>query len=153
MTLRSDNQRFNVSDPTRQVSELLSQRDAAALENLVEWYRPLLRAMADRDLDVLLRTKIDASDIVQDTCKEVALNFTKIEASNRFQFVGYLKIVLKHKIEDVRRRFIHSQKRNIYREQPLYAMDSANHRDLADTATSPLEELLNQELCARLLGA
>ncbi len=97
------------------VSELLNQRDAAALENLIEWYRPLLRALADRDFDSLLRSKMDVSDIVQDTCRDVARNFSKIDATNRFQFVGYLKTVLKNKIEDVRRKFLRSQKRNVYR--------------------------------------
>lgn len=152
MTHNSDNQHFNVSQPTRQISELLSQRDSAALENLIECYRPLLRAMADRDLDKLLRSKIDVSDIVQDTCKDVALHFYKMEANNRFQFVGYLRTALKNKIEDVRRRFIRSQKRNVYREQPLTALDSQSRRVFVDTASLPIEELLQQEVCIRLRG-
>ena len=151
MLYESDSQSLDKSRSNPHVSELLGQRDAAALEKLIEWYRPLLRAMADRDLESLLRSKTDASDIVQDTCKDVALNFSKIEANNRFQFVGYLRTALKHKIEDVRRRFIHSQKRNIYREQPLASMDSTKQKDLVDNAVLPIDVLLNRELCIRLL--
>jgi len=132
------------------VSELLAQRDDAAIEKLIEVYRPLLKAMADRDLDKHLRCKIDASDIVQDACGDVARNFATIEATNRFQFVCYLTTVLKHKITDVQRKFLRSQKSNMFRERPLSIL--GNNIDAQSTSpdTNPLDRLLSEENCHRL---
>ena len=138
-----------------QVSELLDRRDALALEDLIKCYRPLLKAMANRDLDLLIRRKVDVSDVVQDTCQDVASSFQKIEATNRNQFVGYLKTVLKNKIADCRRRFLFSQKRCIYRELPLGELDLRNssERDgieCAQVDLEPIEKLIVDEKCDRL---
>ncbi len=132
------------------VSELLVRRDSAALEDLISWYRPLLKALANRDLDHLLRSKVDASDIVQEACSDVARSFTSIRATNRIQFVAYLAKVLKHKIEDMRRRFMMSQKRSVYREQPLAGCGSIDENILVDGNSQPLDTLLYQEICERL---
>ena len=40
MLYESDNLSLDNSRSNQHVSELLSQRDAAALEKLIEWYRP-----------------------------------------------------------------------------------------------------------------
>ena len=112
-------QEFETARPKADISELLSRRDAAALEDLITWYRPLLKGIADRNLDPLLRSKIDASDVVQDTCSDLARSFSALKATNRLQFVAYVTSVLKHRLQDLRRRFLLSQKRNVYRERPI----------------------------------
>ncbi len=64
----------------------------------MKWYRPLLKAMADRELDLALRSKVDASDVVQDTCKVVVRGFHGIQARSSCQFWAYLRTVLRHKL-------------------------------------------------------
>lgn len=132
------------------LSELLNRRDSAALADLITWYRPLLKGMADRDLDRLLRSKIDASDIVQETCSDVARSFPTLRATNQLQFVAYISTVLKHKIDDVRRRFLRSQKRSIYRERPMAIVASDDEKKMVDCELQPIEKLLDQEACERL---
>jgi RNA polymerase sigma-70 factor (ECF subfamily) len=136
------------SGPGADVSELLSRRDLEALQDLISWYRPILKGMANRDLDGLLRSKIDASDIVQETCCDVARGFPNLRATNRVQFLAYLSTALRHKIDDVRRRFIVSHKRSIYRERPITMAHSEN--ELVDVDSTPIEKMLNQEVCERL---
>lgn len=129
---------------TENVSELLQRRDAAALASLIEWYRPLLRIMASRDLDRSLSAKIDASDLVQEACHDIARNFQTLEMRNRFQFVHYLKMVLRHKVEDVRRRFIRSQKRSVSREQSFSVLEHG------EPEVPPLQAMFQQDSLARL---
>jgi RNA polymerase sigma-70 factor, ECF subfamily len=146
-------QEFEPEKPKADISELLIRRDPAALEDLITWYRPLLKGMASRDLDRLLRSKIDASDIVQETCRDVARVFPSLRTTNRTQFVAYLSTVLKHKIEDVRRRFLICQKRSIYRERQIEAVGRNVENKMVDCDSQPIEILLNQEVCERLHSA
>ena len=139
--------------PVADVSELLSRRDSAALQDLITWYRPLLKGMADRNLDPLLRSKIDASDVVQDTCSDVASAFPELKATNRLQFVAYVTSVLKHRLEDLRRRFLLSQKRNVYRERPITVNQLDNESKFADGDMAALDKLLDEEVCDRLYVA
>jgi DNA-directed RNA polymerase specialized sigma24 family protein len=125
-------QEFETARPKADVSELLFRRDAAALEDLITWYRPLLKGMADRNLDLLLRSKMDASDVVQDTCSYLVRAFPDLKATNRLQFVAYVTTVLKHRLEDLRRRFLLSQKRNVYRERPIAGSQLDNESKFAD---------------------
>jgi RNA polymerase sigma-70 factor (subfamily 1) len=141
---------FEPAKPRADISELLTRRDPAALEDLITWYRPLLKGMASRDLDRLLRSKIDASDIVQEACQDVARIFPSLKTTNRLQFVAYISTVLKHKIEDVRRRFLACKKRSIYRERPIEKVGQDAENQLVDCDSLPIENLLNQEICDRL---
>lgn len=141
---------FEPASPKSDVSELLLRRDAAALEDLITWYRPLLKGLADRELDGLLRSKIDASDIVQEACSDVASSFPSLRATNRLQFVSYISTVLKHRIDDVRRRFLRSQKRSVHREQPMEIAVGDVENEMIELESQPIEKLLDQEAMGRL---
>lgn len=143
-------QEFEPAKPQADISELLTRRDPDALEDLIAWYRPLLKGMANRDLDRLLRSKIDASDIVQETCRDVARVFPSLKTTNRLQFVAYISTALKHKIEDVRRRFLICQKRSIYRELQIEKLGRDVENKMVDCDAQPIENLLNQEVRERL---
>ena len=58
--------------------------------------------------------------------------------------------MLKHKIEDVRRRFLLCKKRSIYRERPIETVGQDAENQLVDCDSLPIENLLNQEVCDRL---
>ncbi len=148
-----ERQEFEPATPKVDVSELLVRRDAAALQDLITWYRPLLKGMANRDLDQLLHSKFDASDIVQETCSDVARSFPSLKATNRLQFVAYLSTVLKHKLADARRRFLRSQKRSIYRERPLASVGWDEESKRIECESQPIEKLFNQEVCERMYFA
>jgi len=135
---------------SQDVSTLLRRGDMAALNDLMDWYRPLLMALANRDLDPILRSKVDVSDIVQETCHDVVRSFSELQADNRGQFVGFLKTVLKNKLTDLRRRFLLSKKRCVFQELPLGDLPSSQLVWLSGVNPSPMEDMLRNEDCDRL---
>lgn len=143
-------QELEPAKPRVDVSELLVRRDAAALQDLITWYRPLLIGMANREVHQLMLSKFDASDIVQETCSDVARSFPSLKATNRLQFVAYISTVLKHKVADAHRRFLLSQKRCIYRERPMASVRWDEERNMIECESQPVEMLFNQEVCERL---
>ena len=73
------------------VSEWLFLRDPESINELMKWSRPLMRSIADRDLDKVLRSRVDPSDIIQETCCDVFRAMPRIAATNRYQFWVYVK--------------------------------------------------------------
>jgi RNA polymerase sigma-70 factor, ECF subfamily len=138
------------SNSTGFVSTLLNRRDGAALDELLEWYRPLLKAIADRELDPLIRPKVDASDIVQETCKDIAQGFGQLQARRSFQFWSYLRKILRHNLEDARRTHKISKKRSVYRELAIAGDAGVDLNRLEDAEPLPIDKLMNDETCARL---
>lgn len=135
------------------VSTLLARRDHAALDELLEWYRPLLKAIADRELDPLIRPKVDASDIVQEACQDVAQGFSRLQAQRSFQFWSYLRKILSHKLEDARRMYKFSKKRSVYRELSIPKNIKVDLDRLSDAAPLPIDKLVGDETCVRLRAA
>lgn len=132
----------------KNVSERLKNRTSHAIDDLIVWYEPLLREMADRQLDVGLRRKVAVSDIVQEACTDVVRGFASLKAVNRGQFYAYLRTVMHNTLEDARRRFKRTGKRQIRQEVTLGHSHAANlHEDLA---AQPIEQLIHQETYQQL---
>lgn len=138
------------SSCTGHVSKLLRRHDRAALDELLEWYRPLLKAIAERELDTLLRPKLDASDVVQETCQDVVRGFSQVQARRSFQFWSYLRTTLRHKLDNARRKFKHSKKRSVYREQAINDGSGRASAPLLDFEPQPLDHLINDETCEQV---
>lgn len=130
-------------------SELLKRRDQESIEELLRRYRPLLRAIIAGEIDTVLRSKVDPSDLVQEACLEVAKSIDNIQTTRSTPFLAYLRQVVLNKLHDFRRRFLGSQKRNAKREIKATPQRVDNlmtaHPDLPDA----LDELINQELLDR----
>src|SRR5580704_8652172 len=65
--------------------------DHAALGELLEKYRRYLWGLADRMLDDRAAARIDASDVVQQTCLSVHKQITEFEGHDDAQFVAWLR--------------------------------------------------------------
>ena len=130
-------------------SELLQRRDQQSIEELLRRYRPLLRAIVAGEIDTVLQSKVDPSDLVQEACLEVAKSIDKIQTTRSTQFLAYLRQVVMNKLHDIRRRFLGSQKRNAKREIKATPQRVDNlimsHPDLPDA----LDGMINQELLDR----
>ena len=68
---------------SKPVTDMLWNRDSDALEKLIEWYRPLLREIAEGMLGKMLAAKVDASDIVQETLDGISSGFKNHNLQNR----------------------------------------------------------------------
>lgn len=135
------------------ITGLLERRDASAVNELMEWYRPLLRALADRNLDAIVRSRIDPSDVVQETCGEVVAGIHRVESKNRKQFWGYLKAALINKIHDVRRRFVLAEKRSVNRENRDFSRTNHFEVWIDQSIEKPLDVLIHDETCRQVLIA
>lgn len=92
--------------------------DRSALGALLELYRPILLALANRNLSTPLKAKVGASDLVQQTCEDAFVGITHVRARTGGQFWGWLSSLLAKNVADIHRRFLVSQKRSIRREAP-----------------------------------
>lgn len=90
--------------------------DRSAISGLLETYRPILLALANKNLSAPLKSKVGASDIVQQTCEDAFVGITQVRARSGGQFWGWLSSLLAKNVADIHRRFVVSQKRSIRRE-------------------------------------
>jgi RNA polymerase sigma-70 factor (ECF subfamily) len=90
-----------------------------ALGSLLESYRPVLMAIANRSVPAQLRSKVGASDLVQQTCEDAFLGIAAVRAQDGNQLWRWLSSLLSRNVCDLHRRFVDCQKRFVGREEVL----------------------------------
>lgn len=123
--------------------------DAAAAGELLEKYRPYLRILAQRLLDQNLAARLDASDLVQQTCLSVLGRLPQFDGGNEGQFIAWLRAIHEHNILDAIRDHLKTAKRAAGREIALDAEQLAAQL----RASSPSQRVLVGESAARLAAA
>jgi len=97
--------------------------DVDARGDLLESYRRLLLAIADRELGAVLRRKNGASDIVQETIYKATRDFDDFEGKELPEFAAWLQAILRHEIANVIASFVKTQKRSVKGEVLLGETD------------------------------
>ena len=138
---------------SKPVTDMLWNRDSDALEKLIEWYRPLLREIAEGMLGKMLAAKVDASDIVQDTLDGISSGFKNHNLQNRSEWKGYLRRVLARRVADVRQHFLRTRKRDIRREQIDVQHEAIIQSVVDPRAESPLDKLISDEFAHKAIHA
>jgi RNA polymerase sigma-70 factor (ECF subfamily) len=138
---------------SKPVTDMLWNRDSDALEKLIEWYRPLLREIAEGMLGKTLAAKVDASDIVQDTLDGISNGFKNHNLQNRSEWKGYLRRVLARRVADVRQHFLRTRKRDIRREQIDLQHEAIMQSVVDPRAESPLDKLISDEFAHKAIHA
>ena len=127
--------------------------DADAAGELLGKYRAYLKVLAARHLDSPLAARIDASDLVQQTCLSVVRKLPQFEGSDEAAFVAWLKTIHEHNIQTAIRDHLRTEKRAAGREVGL----GENWHDdglLAQArASSPSQRVMQGEQAARLAAA
>ncbi len=95
-----------------------------AIEELLEFYRPYLLAIANEQLDSDLRPKLGPSDVVQDTLFEAHRDFGKSQFGCEDELRAWLRRLLINNLHDVRKQYRDAQIRSIRRERSLSGSDS-----------------------------
>jgi RNA polymerase sigma-70 factor (ECF subfamily) len=134
------------------VADLLSRAragDADAAGLLLEKYRPYLRLIAQRLLDQNLAARLDASDLVQQTCLSVLGRLPQFDGRDEAQFIAWLRTIHEHNIADAIREHLKTAKRAAGREVSLDAEQLAAQL----RASSPSQRVLVGENAARLAAA
>jgi len=103
----------------RQLIEQARVGDQAALGELLENYRDYLRGLAEKLLDDRAAARIDASDVVQQTCLSVHKQIAAFEGKDAAQFAAWLRQIHERNIRNAVRDQLHAGKRAIEREKRL----------------------------------
>ena len=103
-------------------SQLLSQAQQGndrALGELLETYRNYLELLARLEIGRRLQTKVDTSDLVQETFLEACRNLKSFRGSGEAEFVAWLRSIFATRIAQLVRRYLGVQGRDVRRERGL----------------------------------
>jgi RNA polymerase sigma-70 factor (ECF subfamily) len=89
--------------------------DVAALEQLLARHRPYLRRMVEMQLEPTLQSRVDASDVVQETLLAASQTFTDFLARRATSFRVWLRGKAVDRLVDARRRHL-ALKRDVRRD-------------------------------------
>ncbi len=121
-----------------------------------EQYRPYLYLLASTQLNGRLRTKADASDIVQGALLRAWQSLAQFRGQSEGEFKAWLRQVLAHHLAEVARRY-ETGRRDAGRERSLEAaLDESSlrlERWLAADQSSPSTRLAQVEQFTRLADA
>jgi RNA polymerase sigma factor (sigma-70 family) len=123
---------------------------------LYDWikkYKPLLKSIAAKEIDRELVQKIDDSDVIQETLHAARVKFEQVEPKNSKEVRGYLRRIMISKIQDLRRRFLQTEKRDVRREASDQEVTSDEIRQIVGVDGSPLETLIDEEHFRRVMSA
>jgi RNA polymerase sigma-70 factor, ECF subfamily len=122
----------------------------------LEEYRDYLRLLARLQLNVRLRTKLDPSDVVQETLLKAHARQDQWQGRNTAELAGWLRQILARVLADAVRHY-GAEAREIARERSLEAaLEDSNSRVehwLASDLPSPGEQVSRQEQLVRVAAA
>jgi RNA polymerase sigma-70 factor, ECF subfamily len=118
--------------------------DRDALGKLLEHYRAYLRVLAQRHLDGNLGARIDASDLVQQTCLSAHRNFANFAGDDR-DFLAWLRNIHEQNLRNVLRDHVAADKRAVGRETSGDQLGS-----IAALTSSPSQRLMQSEAAVQL---
>jgi RNA polymerase sigma-70 factor, ECF subfamily len=136
--------------------ERAQQGDASARSEILEGYRDYLRRMVAARLDRRLSSRIDASDVVQETLVKANLQFDDFFRRHAIPLAGWLRGLAGERIIDAHRRHLVADRRSVLRESGV--PDLPDHsaldigRQLFATDTSPSNNLMRREQNDRVLA-
>jgi RNA polymerase sigma-70 factor (ECF subfamily) len=126
-----------------------------ALNRLFTACQPYLLMVANQVLPRELRHKAGASDVVQETLLQVKQNFDRFQGANERELMAWLRGVLLNNVQDITRRFLKTEMREVGREVSLdQGLSDADPDFLVDNAIhSPGSQIVAAEERARLSAA
>lgn len=125
--------------------------DRDALGRLLDAVRNYLRQIARQELWEDLRSKEDASDMVQETFAKASQGFDGFRGASPNEWEAWLRSILLHILQSSRREYC-TLKRAVGREQPIAASAAPNPlaNQLVAVETEPVEAVIAQERDAAL---
>lgn len=121
---------------------------AEALGQLLLQLRPWLRVMAESMLGGKFNARLDASDLVQQTCLSVHRRIEQFTGENVAQFLAWVREIHRCNIRDEIRRNVAASQRSVGREVFSEAMNQ-----VASAEASPERRLQLSEDSVRLVQA
>jgi RNA polymerase sigma-70 factor, ECF subfamily len=122
------------------------------VDEAVRNYRTYLKILADRCLSSDLKSKVDPSDLVQETFAEVYREYYRFEGLQEEEFKALLIRMMMNNLKSFTRRFRGSLKREVAREVSLSFNGEGPSlgMQVADSGASPSEAISAKEDLQRL---
>lgn len=129
--------------------------DTRAQNDLLAALRPYLKGLAERNLDLRLRGRMDASDLVQEVLAEGSKGLPRFVGSSLGELLAYFGRILQRNVIDARRAQLGASCRSVATERSLDEDRGAGSLQdrLAAQATSPSQATVRSQNMARLLDA
>lgn len=144
-----------LSSTGSQVERWIEQAKAGsrtAMGRVLDGARKYLLLVANRALDEGLKSKVGASDLVQDTFVDAQRDFGQFRGATEEELYAWLIGILAHRLANNARRYRGAQKRNVDRELPAAAVEAA-FAQLRDEALTPQAATLAREEETRIRAA
>jgi RNA polymerase sigma-70 factor (ECF subfamily) len=127
--------------------------EADALGRLVEPYRNYLRLLARLEVGRRLQTKLDASDLVQETFLQAQRAFPDFRGASQGELLQWLRRILASRLSKTVRRYFGTQRRDLDVERDLGRSSRALQGILVASQTSPSGGAGRSEQAVRLANA
>lgn len=144
--------------PATTVADLLErarQGDPQGRERLFSACRSYLQLVASTQVEGWLQSKVDASDLVQQTLLEAHRDFDRFAGGTTAEWLGWLRKIMSHNAADLVRRYRGTAKRQARKEVSL-ARDDSTERPALDPAApgeTPSQEFLLRDTELRVAAA
>lgn len=125
--------------------------DSTALGELLDAHRPYLKIVARRQLDPKIGARLDASDVVQQTCLSVFRRIEQFEGNCEGEFLAWLRTIHENNIRNTIRDQL-ARKRTVEVEEHHSGVMVENQLDRSPE-TSPSQRLLLNEDSVQLAAA
>ena len=122
-------------------------------ESSIEQYREYLRLLARLQLEPRLQSKLDASDLVQQTLTKAHQNFHQYRGRTEAELAGWLRRIVANTLTDAARKFQRETALGQSLDQALDASSARLEAWLAADQSSPSEQVVRQEQLVRLSAA
>jgi RNA polymerase sigma-70 factor (ECF subfamily) len=127
--------------------ERARRNEPGELDRLFAQCRNYLHLLARAHVEKRLQSKVDASDLVQQTMLEAYRDFAHFRGATEAEWLAWLRRILTHNAANFVRHWQGAAKRQARRELSLQADNSASmaRREPADDGESPSAQLLRKE--------
>lgn len=129
--------------------------DAQAKEALFAQCRAFLSMVADAELNSGLLTKVDASDLVQESLLEADKGLANFRGCGVEEWHAWLRRIVRHNAVDLNRHFQGAAKRDAKRERSMHAADPDASGPVgwepAGQDPTPSQEVMRSEEAAKTL--
>ena len=136
--------------------ERVRRGDAEAMGVLMERYQPYLYLLAQRRLSPRIRTRVDPSDIVQQTLLEAQRDLVSFRGQAEEEFLAWLRRILQHNVQQSIERHWEAKKRSVQQERSLSEPQEGG-QELVDFVaaeqSSPSQRAMRGEAAVQLAWA
>ena len=144
-----------LSEPdTEELLREAAAGDARAVDLLLDRHRRRLRQMVAVRMDPRLRSRLDPSDVVQDTLAEAHRQLHDYLRRRPLPFYPWLRQIAWNRLVDLHRRHVRSSRRAVGRDVSIDARSAARLLErLAGSGSVAIRRVLREELQRRVQDA